>query len=732
MTSKSKLGQSSSRLFPVGRGSDPCKTFTEAKKEFDDKYQNATHLPQSIVPVDGKIIENVPLKDVTGGGNEEYYKWQFVYGLVYSGLVFKDYIGVEISFPKGNKNAAPLKVDACIFDDKSWLQYYQKWKDSGDQYSLQWLRNHCIAAVEFKRGKDNIDKTFSNQLRPAMKESESPYVLGIIYDMGRLYLFQRKNGQILRYDESKNKVNGDSVDLSLSDTDSYLSIPSFDEIVANINKPATLDRSKRSIWDLDTITGRSSVQVKDALNRILRTLDNHSLEGQNAYEIFIQTLALKIFDEKSNQKDKRIPLRFYVTENERKFAKLTETPVRDFIERMRLLYDEAEGEYKVILKDKRIDWQNEAHIRAVQSIAENFQDFSLIRSGHTDLYQLVFYNFAHHFQIIEKAQFLTPLPIIEFIVKIVNPRGNESVCDPCVGIGDFLSLSYVFSDPKLYDDNLWGIDISDNMIALAQLNMLLNGDGNCHLVKADGLGSIIWKVSKEGKLVSLDPRSHRYNEKTNIADWDKWADKTKLLKFDVVLTNPPFGKGRTFEVKTQEDREIMEMYETYWADGKPKSVDKGIIFLENAYHILAENGRMGIVLSNAIASEDSHREVMHWLMTRMRIVAIFDFPPDVFAETGVNTTVIIAYKPKQAELTKLRDQNYSVFPKNITKIGYEKKTKKRNIIFEKQYKVDPTTFDYVINENGERVLDEEFTQTIKEFKEWAKAQEESLQKAFIL
>ena len=39
-------------------------------------------------------------------------------------------------------------------------------------------------------------------------------------------------------------------------------------------------------------------------------------------------------------------------------------------------------------------------------------------------------------------------------------------------------------------------------------------------------------------------------------------------------------------------------------------------------------------------------------MDSMRIVALFDLPANVFAETGVNTSIIIAYKPKPAALDR--------------------------------------------------------------------------------
>ena len=119
---------------------------------------------------------------------------------------------------------------------------------------------------------------------------------------------------------------------------------------------------------------------------------------------------------------------------------------------------------------------------------------------------MVFYRFANEFKKEQKGQFITPLPLIDFLVKIVNPRNGETVVDPTVGIGDFLSISYVNSQSKLDDNNVYGIDNDDQMIMLAQLNMLLNGDGNAKLYYKSDLGSIISKIDHKGDLVSLCPR----------------------------------------------------------------------------------------------------------------------------------------------------------------------------------------------------------------------------------
>ena len=118
-------------------------------------------------------------------------------------------------------------------------------------------------------------------------------------------------------------------------------------------------------------------------------------------------------------------------------------------------------------------------------------------------------------------------------------------------------------------------------------------------------------------------------------------------------------------------------------------------------------------------------------MERMRIVALFDLPANVFAETGVNTTIIVAYKPTSpVALKKLIESDYSVFVRDIQRVGYEKRTSKRNVFFNPVYRMDETTFEVMTDAEGQSILDEDFTQTITDFREWALGQEEILQRLF--
>jgi len=723
-------------------------SFLEAKNEFDKKYKGSLNLERSIVPVDGKYLTDISLKNKKGEPSEEYYKWQFIFAITHSGLYSKDYLGAEIYFPKGNKNSAPIKIDACIFDDKQWIEFYAKWRELKDNDAVEWLRKHLITVIEFKKsnGKD-IKTVFTSQVKPELKESESNYCLGVYYDSERLYIFQQKNGTTLRYDESKNQKGDKSstTQLSLDLTDSYKYIPSFEALEKRVNTALSIDRSKRNIDDLDLISGASSSQINYAVSNILKTLDKVGLRNPRGYEILIEMLALKIFDEKRSQEYKnttsanrnlkfyqtepeKAALSFFITDAEKEFFKLSDEDVQSFIERIRKLYNDAAEKYNVILKPvdtATINWKDESHVRAIGSVVENLQDYSFIKSADTDLYQLVFYKFANEFTKTDKAQFITPLKIIDFLVKIVNPGTGETIIDPTVGIADFLSMSYANSNGSLDDHNIFGVDNDDQMIKLAQLNMLLNGDGNATLKYQADKGSLLYKFNTKKELVPLDAKLHKNG------NWDNWVDDTKLLKFDVVLTNPPFGENRKIEPKNESEKAMVELYELWDTARSGNWMDPGLLFLENAYRILKTHGRLGIVLSNSIASIDRWEIARKWLASKMRIVALFDLPPNIFAETGVNTTILIGYKPSDEELKKLNSNGYEVFVKDIQRIGYEVRTSNRVKFFNPVYKIDEESFEIVINEQGEPLLDEEFTSTVDEFRKWALSQEEILKKLFL-
>ena len=701
-------------------------TFTEAKQRFDSQYGTATEFT-NFLPEHLTLDKKTGLRKTNGTKNEQYYKWQCLSAIVDAGLFTKDLIGTEVHFPKGNKSSAALKLDAAVFDDASWFDHYKDYHTNNNSESLEWLRKHLIVAMEFKKEDNkNIAEVWDKQLKAYMKESEAVFCLGILYDTERLYLFRKYKGKFLRYSEEYNTKGEESgtKELSLHLPDPYRNIPTL-EYILTYEESKQIDRSRRGIANLDVISGLQSTQISDAMSAILRTLDRLGMVNQKGFEILIQILSLKIYDEKRNEHNTNRFLDFYLSENEKSFQTLADEGVQSLITRIKNLRHEASGDYYRILAENTLDFRNDKHIHVLIEVIKQFQDYSFVRSQKTDLYQMVFYKFAGEFAKDQHAQFVTPLPMIEFLVNIVNPRNGESVIDPTVGIADFLSVSYVNSNSKLDDKNIFGIDIDEQMVMLATLNMLLNGDGNAKIIaQTDEYGSLLTKFDQKGEPIQLVPSTNKNG------DWDNRPDNNELKKFDVVLTNPPFGEDRAFAPTSDHAKEIIQCYELWNLYGQTK-IDKGVVFLENAYHILKENGRLGIVLSNSIASIDSHQIARKWLMDKMRIVALFDMPANVFAETGVNTTIIVAYKPKPVELKRLQEKGYEIFVRDIQKVGYEVKTSKRVKYFAQTYKINYETFETEIDKEGNPVIDEDFTSTIADFKQWCLRQEKTLQDLFI-
>jgi type I restriction enzyme M protein len=281
--------------------------------------------------------------------------------------------------------------------------------------------------------------------------------------------------------------------------------------------------------------------------------------------------------------------------------------------------------------------------------------------------------------------------------------------------------------------NFYGFDIEKNNLKLAELNLVLNGDGGAILHQMD---SISQKFLSNGTVI----KDGKFNtENYNAEDWSHKDDSDQDIKrFKIVATNPPFGKGRDLKTgakgKWDKPKETIQLYETFKnkleasKSGKsnyPNSIDTGVLFLENTYKLLEEGGRMGIVLSNSIASIQEWQNVRSWLVERMRIVALFDSPANTFGETGVATTIIIAYKPKEEE-KHLLTQNYEVFIKEIENIGYEVKTIKRTVTFKPVFVIDETTFERTSK------INEDFTTMLKEYKEFMQRQEIEIKEAFHL
>lgn len=713
------------------------KTLQDYMNKFDNKYKDLEIINSKWYEDEIGVFANISKaanKDKKNNFSEEYIRARFVWSLVNSGKFNKEYICVEFDFPKGNK-ANSLKPDIVVFKNKDWKN---QWEDAKSNKDFSKIRKEVLVIFEAKKNNKDLESAIENQLRSAMELNTSKdRIFGVYFDDNTDVIIFKKigNSEIRRFYENEEIQQDGLSDWNLEKRDSLGSLPSQKDFIEN--NQSISDLSKLKFDSLDAIDESNFTDLMDALKR---TNDSIKPESDQHY-LIVEFLTLKVFDEKRSKRDNS-NLKFYILPEEKE---KDGSGNKIFRTRIQEIYKEAVKEYPNVIGGEKRVFSYDSSLRPTRisdekflvGLVEAFQQRAILKARNESFNQIIFNNFSDSNEKNSNDQFYTPIPVVKTIIKMLNPIKQEEVCDPCCGLCDFPAMAYRYTHDK--DEpfpppatNLFGFDIAKGNIKLAELNLVLNGDGGAVLHEMNSLSQ---KLMVNGDIIkSGDFNINNYDPIT----WNHNSDPNKdLRKFKIIATNPPFGKGRDAKTgakgKWDYPKEVIEMYETYKIKSDPNkkgeikypnSMDMGALFLENAYKSLEEGGRMSIVLSNSIASIKEWKNVRKWLIERMRIVALLDLPSNTFGETGVSTTVIIAYKPKENEKNTLLNNDYEVFIKDIQKIGYEVKTVKRTIQFQPRFIINEDTFEKT------NKLDEEFSEMYVDFKDFLNRQEEEIKKAF--
>jgi type I restriction enzyme M protein len=215
------------------------------------------------------------------------------------------------------------------------------------------------------------------------------------------------------------------------------------------------------------------------------------------------------------------------------------------------------------------------------------------------------------------GQYFTPRSLIKAMVEVVRPELEQTICDPACGTGgfilaahDFISHNYQLDiDQKkfLKFHTFKGKDIVDGVARLCVMNLFLHGIG--------GEESPI----EVGDSLISDPGE----------------------RFDVVLTNPPFGKKSSITIVNGEgksDRETL-VYERqdFWATTSNKQLN----FLQHVKTITKMNGKVGIVVPDNVLFEGGAGEtVRRKLLAECDVHTLLRLPTGVFYAPGVKANVL--------------------------------------------------------------------------------------------
>ncbi|HEV2802439.1 MAG TPA: N-6 DNA methylase [Pyrinomonadaceae bacterium] len=225
----------------------------------------------------------------------------------------------------------------------------------------------------------------------------------------------------------------------------------------------------------------------------------------------------------------------------------------------------------------------------------------------------------------DAGQFRTPRHIIDFIVEVVQPKKNETVCDPACGTAGFLISSYKHilrantrrtlgdlltpDERKRLMTNFVGYDISPDMVRLSLVNLYLHGFPDPHIYEYDALTS-----------------EERWNE-----------------SFDVVMANPPFMSPKG-GIKPHKRFSL------------PANRSEVLFVDYIAEHINPVSGRAGVIVPEGIIfqSANAYRDLRKMLVEKAFLYAVVSLPAGVFQPySGVKTSILFFDKALAAKSDKI-------------------------------------------------------------------------------
>lgn len=216
----------------------------------------------------------------------------------------------------------------------------------------------------------------------------------------------------------------------------------------------------------------------------------------------------------------------------------------------------------------------------------------------------------------DAGQFRTPRHIIDFIVEVLQPKKNETICDPACGTAGFLISSYKHilkentkknkgdkltpDERKMIMQNITGYDISPDMVRLSLANLYLHG------------------FSKPG--------IHEYDTLTSEDRWNEY--------YDVILANPPFMSPKG-GIKPHKKFSI-------------QANRSEVLFVDYiAEHIHPGTGRAGIIVPEGIIfqSAGAYKQLRKMLVDKNFLYAVVSLPAGIFQPySGVKTSILLMDK----------------------------------------------------------------------------------------
>ncbi|MCB6945909.1 N-6 DNA methylase [[Eubacterium] rectale] len=461
----------------------------------------------------------------------------------------------------------------------------------------------------------------------------------------------------------------------------------LDEVVA-IPTAKDVDDAAR----IEQIKNQTKLFTRDEFTKTLRAChniirNNDKLSPEAAFDEISKLLFMKIRFERDNKGMKVFTKQEYLDaaqnheKNVRPGLKGTDLYALSY---MQFLFRTTKEFFK---DDRLFDDKDEINIRenSFIQILEKLETFNL-SDTQDDVKGIAFEEFLGTTFRGELGQFFTPRTIVDFMTEILDPQEGEVICDPTCGSGGFLIKAFEYVREKIEADirskkdslrlSIEGNDYDalpeDKQVKISHSIDKMQAALNTEL--DTGIeGSRMYQLSRNCIYgTDANPRMARTSKMNMIMHGDGHGGvhhHDGLLnvngifeeRFDVILTNPPFGqnvdRGQLIsEADKFTDEEMKKKYKKKYGaayDEALKQVDDHIgesllslydlgntstltevLFMERCLRLLKKGGRMGMVLPEGVLNNKNLQTVREYFEGKAKIILICSIPQDVFIAAG--------------------------------------------------------------------------------------------------
>ena len=387
---------------------------------------------------------------------------------------------------------------------------------------------------------------------------------------------------------------------------------------------------------------------------------------------------------------------------------------KDAPEFYQFLFEKTKEDFS---KDNLFEPNETIRIRetSFEKIVEELQIYNLSTTS-DDVKGIAFEKFLGRTFRGELGQFFTPRTIVEFMVAALDPQEGEYVCDPCCGSGGFLirAFEYVREQieneleerkeeikaqliPDNYDDLkakdqetidakvsdafakmnyevdisnekgrlrslsfncIYGTDANPRMARTAKMNMIMHGDGHGGVHHHDGLLNVngIWD-GRFDVILTNPPFGSRVDKDIKITEADKFTDETKINAYI-----KRYGNEYLNALKQVNDH-IGESLLDQFGVGKLSGLTE-VLFIDRCINLLKPGGRLGIVLPEGVLNNTNLQNVREYFEGRAKILLIVSIPQEVFMAAGATVKPSLMFfkrftEDEQKQYDDIKEKAYS-------------------------------------------------------------------------